>query len=314
MPLGDPEFAPAPQQRPAPGPLLRLADLVRPRRRLLPLSRLGSGRRTTAEAMIRDLAGGIPMGDGTLLCRTLGRHKLLVDAADQAHAPHLLLDGFWEWWTTAFLARNLRPGETVVDAGAGYGYFTLLAADLVGPAGRVLAFEPHPRLAALLRRNVALNGFADRVEVQQKAVAAADAPEPLPFLAPAGSPLDGRLAPPPEGEEEAEARAAGAVAVAATTLDSLAGRGPDLVKLDIPGAEEAAWAGMQRLLDARPGLRLLLAYDPARCESPAALLGAIAARFPLRRLDPDGRARDCSAAELLAGGEAMLFLSRAAPR
>jgi hypothetical protein len=83
--------------------------------------------------MIRALAGGIPMGGGTLLCRSLGRYKMLVDAADHAHAPQLLLDDYWEWWTTAFLARNLRPGETMVDAGASYGYFTLLAADLVGP-------------------------------------------------------------------------------------------------------------------------------------------------------------------------------------
>ena len=316
MPLGERDTAPA-RPRPAPPgpfsrPLARLTDLVRPRRRLVPLARLAT-HRPKAEAMVRALAGGVPMGDGTLLCRGLGRYKLLVDAADHGHAPHLLLDGFWEWWTTAFLVRNLRPGETVVDAGAGYGYFTLLAADLVGPGGRVVAYEPHPRLAGLLRRNLALNGFDDRVDVQEKALTAAGSPGFLHLDTPANDPADSRVVPDHLADASAEGPPGGIRAVA-VTLDELAGRAPDLVKLDIPGAEEAAWAGMQRLLAARPEVRLLLSYDPARCQAPAALLEALAARFPLRRLDTSGRARDASVTELLAGGEAMLYLSRIAPR
>jgi FkbM family methyltransferase len=303
MPLGDGDPAPA-RRRGLPGAFTRLADLLRPRRPLLPLSRLSGG---GAEAMVRALAGGIPLAEGVLLCRSLGRHKLLLDAADHGHAPHLLLDGFWEWWTTVFLARNLRPGETVVDAGAGYGYFTLLAADLVGPAGRVLAFEPEPRVAGLLRRSLTLNGFEDRVELRQAALAMA-AQRSAPFGRPPGRPLDGRLL----GADEVGETAV--IPVETVALDAFADRAPDLVKLDIPGAEETAWDGMQRLLEARPAMRLLLSFDPTRCRAPAALLAAIAARFPLRRVDPDGVARGCTEAALLEGGEAMLYLARGGAR
>ncbi len=309
MPRGDSDPA-TPRQHPGPGLLARLLDLLRPRRHLLPLSRIGAGQPAT-QSMIRALAGGIPMAGGTLLCRSLGRYKMLVDAADQAHAPHLLLDGYWEWWTTAFLARNLRPGETVVDAGAGYGYFTLLAADLVGPTGRVLAFEPHPRLAGLLRRNLALNGLDERVEVSAAALGAGLNPLRR-LIVPQDGPPGARLEP-EDGAEENLHRPDSVMTVSATSLDYLAPRPPGLVKLDVPGSEEDVWAGMQSLLEANPAIRILLAFHPARCRAPAALLEQAAARFPLRRIDPDGRARDCSPAEILAGGEAMLFLARSRP-
>jgi FkbM family methyltransferase len=60
-------------------------------------------------------------------------------------------------------ARAVRPGMTVVDAGAYLGYFTLLAANRVGRRGRVHAFEPHPESFRALQENVRANRFEDRV-------------------------------------------------------------------------------------------------------------------------------------------------------
>lgn len=53
----------------------------------------------------------------------------------------------------------LRPGDAVIDIGANMGWFTVMAADLVGPAGRVEAFEPQPKLVEMLRETIAVNGF-----------------------------------------------------------------------------------------------------------------------------------------------------------
>ena len=80
----------------------------------------------------------------------------------------------YEPHTTTFLRRALRPGALFVDVGASHGYFTLIAAALVGPAGRVIAFEPNPDVAAQLDAHIAANGFADRVAVRREALA--DAP------------------------------------------------------------------------------------------------------------------------------------------
>ena len=49
------------------------------------------------------------------------------------------------------LRRHLRPGMTFYDLGANIGFFSLLAARLVGEQGRVFAFEADPEIAARLR-------------------------------------------------------------------------------------------------------------------------------------------------------------------
>ena len=66
------------------------------------------------------------------------------------------------WLSTrfaGFLRDTLRPGDMFMDVGANIGYYTLLAASLVGPAGRVLAFEPEPGAFESLTRSVLANEY-----------------------------------------------------------------------------------------------------------------------------------------------------------
>ena len=60
-----------------------------------------------------------------------------------------------------YLANGIRlgAGDTVVDIGANIGAFAVLAASIVGPSGRVIAFEPVSATFERLQANVALNGF-----------------------------------------------------------------------------------------------------------------------------------------------------------
>jgi FkbM family methyltransferase len=67
-------------------------------------------------------------------------------------------------------AQILRPGMTVVDAGASIGVHTLGFAELVGPSGQVFAFEPQRALYHLLCGNLALNGYS-RVSAFQAGLA-----------------------------------------------------------------------------------------------------------------------------------------------
>jgi FkbM family methyltransferase len=52
-----------------------------------------------------------------------------------------------------FLMKNLRPGDTFCDVGAHFGYFTLLASQLVGENGRVIAFEASRSTFGILKKN-----------------------------------------------------------------------------------------------------------------------------------------------------------------
>lgn len=59
---------------------------------------------------------------------------------------------------------RLSPGDVFLDVGCHYGIYTVIASKLVGPAGRVVAVEPHPGTLEVLRENVAFNG-CQNVEV-----------------------------------------------------------------------------------------------------------------------------------------------------
>lgn len=68
------------------------------------------------------------------------------------------LNGIWEPAETQFIQRSVNKGHTFVDVGANIGYFTIVASDLVGDRGKVLAFEPDPENFVLLERNCQING------------------------------------------------------------------------------------------------------------------------------------------------------------
>lgn len=79
-------------------------------------------------------------------------------------------DGLWEPYETSLLLRFLRPGDVFVDVGANIGYFSVLAASVVGAQGAVFAFEPDPNNYRLLRANAELNGFDDNINAVEVAL------------------------------------------------------------------------------------------------------------------------------------------------
>lgn len=76
--------------------------------------------------------------------------------------------GLYERWFAPVASRFVRSGEVAVDVGANVGVHTLALAKMVGPHGRVIAFEPTNWAFEKLRHNLALNpDLARRVEVFQ---------------------------------------------------------------------------------------------------------------------------------------------------
>ncbi|HEY7119583.1 MAG TPA: FkbM family methyltransferase [Tepidisphaeraceae bacterium] len=164
--------------------------------------------------------------------------------------------GLYELDTLRLIRRLLRPGQHLVDCGANIGYFTLAAARRVGPTGRVDAFEPDPVNRARLEKHLADNGSPSRVRVH--AVALSDAPGEATLYHPTD---DGR------NHGEASLFAPAGVATAAYTvrtarMDEALERSPDLVKMDIEGAELAALRGMTRLLESDRPPMLIIEHNP----------------------------------------------------
>jgi FkbM family methyltransferase len=180
-------------------------------------------------------------------------HLLYVSTADlpldHAHAG-LIVRGTLEPPVQEALRRLLAPGDVFYDIGANVGFFTIVGARLVGPTGRVIAFEPVPWCAHAVGRNIELNGF-DHASIRAEAVGGADGRARLLVVGEASwSHLEstGRHA---DVRDEID--------VAVVSLDSLVGAGtippPDVMKIDTEGAELQAIEGARATIaEHRPAI------------------------------------------------------------
>lgn len=188
------------------------------------------------------------------LAADLGGALFDCDLGDQI-AREACFTGMYEPPVTRIFRHHIRAGGTVIDAGANWGYFALVAAVSVGTRGRVIALEPDPRPYARLRRNLELNVF-QHVEALAYAAGAATG--------------EVRLAGYQEGHENrgtssivAGRESDGAFVVRTIALDEIAGTGPvDMVKIDVEGAEDLVLAGMRDGLLAHRYRAILLELHP----------------------------------------------------
>jgi FkbM family methyltransferase len=144
------------------------------------------------------------------------------------------------------LERLVERGSVFFDIGANVGFFTLLGARLVGPSGRVVAFEPHPENVEKLRRNVELNSFSN-VEIVACAVSDLTGHGMLDARHAATAVL---LSPSNADSDEALAR------VETMSLDDFLAARPELdpgvVKIDAEGHEVEIVRGMLETLRRTP--------------------------------------------------------------
>jgi FkbM family methyltransferase len=171
-----------------------------------------------------------------------GKLRLYVDTSDVVIGWGIIR-GKYEIDELDFVRRMVGPGQTVLDIGANIGLFTVTMASLIGPTGKVYAFEPLEDHASLLARSVAENDFADRVVLERAAVS--DKPGSGQLISASkttnagGAYLNNGQV--PLGHEASE--------VKLITLDTYPVRRPvHFIKIDIEGAELLAFRGAKELL------------------------------------------------------------------
>jgi FkbM family methyltransferase len=133
---------------------------------------------------------------------------------------------------------------TVVDVGANVGYYTLQAAALVGPTGRVLAAEPNPSMVRQLESNLALNGI-NNVTVADIALSDQDGTADF-YFPETGCEAYGSLR--PNSLFRAASHSPVRTETLGTCLERLAFSSVDLIKLDVEGAELSVLRGAERVL------------------------------------------------------------------
>lgn len=227
--------------------------------------------------------------------------------------------------TRQLLARLAQPGMAALDVGAHVGYYTRLLAERTGAAGRVIAFEPHPRTHDVLKQNV--RRLANVKTLQLAAAEGDGSAELFDYLMMSASGSlhydaglahqqraqmgAGDLTPRQEAGFEMQRYGVRTVAID-DCLAELGVARVDLVKMDIEGAELAALRGMKRTIAASPRLALVMEYNPAALaafghEPVAALREVRALGFDrVRAIEAGGRLRDWGDAGLVAGETARL--------
>lgn len=185
------------------------------------------------------------------LPKTFGSRRLWLspDSAMQYLKPN------WSQSSSQLLSAAMKyvsKSDTVWDIGSNVGVFTVAAAHVAGPEGEVLAVEADPFLASLLQRSVCDPTNADR-RVNVLCAAVSSDPGIARFLVAARGRASNSL------ESSGHRTQAGGIRyiqyVPTVTLDSLLDHfpKPQVVKIDVEGAEAIVLSGAHRLLsECRP--------------------------------------------------------------
>jgi FkbM family methyltransferase len=185
------------------------------------------------------------------------------------------IDGSYEKSIQQALAKNLCPGMVFYDVGANGGFFSLFGAQLVGPSGTVIAFEPHPQTARQCRAQIDANDFQNVTVV---AAAVSDRIGTHKFS-------DGEFSV-MRSLQDAET-APKTIIVKTTTLDHEITKypPPDVLKIDIEGAEIDALRGADMLLTEKKPILLVEVHS----NELAIQYDVLMDRYQYQTFDLDGR-------------------------
>ena len=183
----------------------------------------------------------------------VGDHTFFSQRPDRILALYLLKWGANEDTERKLFASRVKRDWTVIDIGANVGCYALLAADLVGDKGKVIAFEPDAENFSMLERAIQNSGMTN-VSIRREAVSDLSGPSYLYLSAEHGG--DHSLYDP--GEERIKVR------IDAVRLDDVIkpGETVHLIKMDIQGAETKALRGMSRVTQENRDLIMFIEFSP----------------------------------------------------
>ena len=182
--------------------------------------------------------------------------EFYIDRSDHGAIP-FILRGCWEPRTTEIFKSVVKEGMTVLDMGAHVGYYTLIAASLVGTKGHVYAFEPVPDTFNLLERNINKYEYKN-VTLINKAVADSDGIHRF-YVDIKHNAMRSTLS--------EFYHVPNYINVLTISLDNFLGDTEvDVIKMDIEGSEMLALKGMRKIIERSPNLKIITEANPGFLE------------------------------------------------
>ncbi len=174
------------------------------------------------EAEVEVYLAGFP-SDEYQMHEVPGLGRFYIDDPDERIKKVIVAGQRWEEHIIEVLEEHVRPGSVALDVGAHIGTHTLTMSRLVGPSGRVYAFEPVQKTYRELRRNLELNGVTNVV--------------PLRYAIGKGAASVIEMNPIHPGEEGGTSVGHGGDRVELRSLDSFGFEQVSLIKIDVEGFE-----------------------------------------------------------------------------
>lgn len=107
----------------------------------------------------------------TILVKMFNGQLIYLSLNDVSVAPHIATSGVWESYITKAWLRNTNHNMIIMDIGANFGYFGLIASQMLDKKNsRVVYFEPNPSLSEYINKSIAINWLKENSVVVNKAV------------------------------------------------------------------------------------------------------------------------------------------------
>lgn len=187
---------------------------------------------------------------------------------DRSDSLRLSIYGQHEPTETDLFYKIIKPGDTVLDIGANIGYYTLIAAKLVGKKGKVYALEPDPENFSVLLKNIEVNGYKN-IRLLRMAVSNNTSKIKL-FLNESNQAAHSVYR-----QEESKRKP---IIVKTISLDDLLKFDTSkryIIKMDVEGSEMKALQGMRNLLTRKSHITLIIEFWPWGLDK----LGSSAAQY-----------------------------------
>ena len=180
---------------------------------------------------------------------------------DENDSLNLAWNRIYDPFETKVMLSLVRPKDVIVDIGANIGYYTLIFSKITGKGGKVFAFEPGRSNFMILKENLRINNYIDRVVTVNKAVTSEDNREINLYLNNTNHGMNRIFKSEKYGKGTDSIEKIGTI-----TLDSYFSHNQiqkvDFVKLDIEGSEYGAIKGMQQTLKNNESIKIITEFHP----------------------------------------------------